>query len=107
MLLTLLVGRLLKEQLSEPPWLTTGTQQIFIHSSVLACCTSLFTLAGLSWGGGKNQSLTQMHARKLKKAMQRQQPKREIKLRILHGTAALLLKKQQHLDCIMYILCSK
>jgi hypothetical protein len=36
-----------------------------------------------------------MDARQLK-AMQRQQPKREIKLKlgILHGTVALLLKKQ-------------
>jgi hypothetical protein len=42
-----------------------------------------------------------MDAQKLKKAMQRQQPKREIKLGTLHGTAALLLKKQQHLDCII------
>jgi hypothetical protein len=60
---------------------------------------------GPEWG--KNQGLTQMDARKLKKAMQRQQPKREeIKLGISQGTAALLLKKQQHLDCIMYVICS-
>jgi hypothetical protein len=76
-------------------------------SSILHCglvvgpCSLWQTLLG-----GKNQSLTQMDARKLK-AMQRQQPKREIKLRILHGKGALLLKKkQQHLDCIMYILCN-